>query len=237
MKKTLVLMPTFNEISTLESSVKHLISINPELDVLVIDDNSPDGTGYLADQLAKIDGRVNVLHRSAKSGLGRAYIAGFSWGIAQGYELLVQMDADGSHRPEDLPTLLAQAQEAELVIGSRWIGGGEVKNWPKYRKLISKFGNWYAAAALNSKLKDMTAGFRVYQADLVRRLDLNSIEAQGYGFQVEMTYQTQKLGAKVIEIPIQFIERENGVSKMTFEIVIEAFLLCTKWGILRVIKR
>jgi glycosyltransferase involved in cell wall biosynthesis len=237
MKKTLVLMPTFNEISTLESSVRHLISTNPDLDVLVIDDNSPDGTGYLADQLAKNNGRVNVLHRSAKSGLGRAYIAGFRWGTARGYELLVQMDADGSHRPEDLPALLAKALEAELVIGSRWIRSGEVKNWPKYRQLISKFGNWYAAKALNSKLKDMTAGYRVYQADLIRRLNLDSIEAQGYGFQVEMTYQTQKLGAKVVEIPIQFIERENGVSKMTLDIVVEAFLLCTKWGILRLIRR
>lgn len=237
MNKTLVLMPTFNEISTLESSVKHLISTNPDLDVLVIDDNSPDGTGYLADQLAKNNGRVNVLHRSAKSGLGRAYIAGFHWGTARGYELLVQMDADGSHRPEDLPALLAKALEAELVIGSRWIRGGEVKNWPKYRQLISKFGNWYAAKALNSKLKDMTAGYRVYQADLIRRLNLDSIEAQGYGFQVEMTYQSQKLGAKVVEIPIQFIERENGVSKMTLDIVVEAFLLCTKWGILRLIRR
>jgi dolichol-phosphate mannosyltransferase len=237
MKKTLVLMPTFNEISTLESSVQQLISINPQLDVLVIDDNSPDGTGYLADQLAKEDARVHVLHRSEKSGLGRAYIAGFHWGIAQGYELLVQMDADGSHRPEDLPALLAKAQEAGLVIGSRWIPGGEVKNWPKSRQLISRLGNWYAAAALDSEIKDMTAGFRIYQTELIRRLDLNSIEAQGYGFQVEMTYQTQRLGAKVIEVPIQFIERENGVSKMTLDIVIEAFLLCTKWGILRLIRR
>jgi glycosyltransferase involved in cell wall biosynthesis len=237
MIKILVLMPTFNEISTLESSVRQLLSINPQLDVLVIDDNSPDGTGYLADQLAKEDARVHVLHRSEKSGLGRAYIAGFRWGIAQGYELLVQMDADGSHRPEDLPALLAKAQEAELVIGSRWIPGGEVKNWPKSRQLISRLGNWYAAAALDSVIKDMTAGFRIYQTELVRRLNLNSIEAQGYGFQVEMTYQTQRLGSKVIEVPIQFIERENGVSKMTFDIVIEAFLLCTKWGILRLIRR
>jgi hypothetical protein len=125
----------------------------------------------------------------------------------------------------------------ELVIGSRWIQGGEVTNWPKSRQLISRLGNWYAATALDSELKDMTAGFRVYQTDLIKRLDLNSIEAQGYGFQVEMTYQTQKLGAKVIEVPIQFIERENGVSKMTLDIVIEAFLLCTKWGILRLIRR
>jgi glycosyltransferase involved in cell wall biosynthesis len=237
MIKILVLMPTFNEISTLESSVRQLLSINPQLDVLVIDDNSPDGTGYLADQLGKEDARVHVLHRSEKSGLGRAYIAGFRWGIAQGYELLVQMDADGSHRPEDLPALLAKAQEAELVIGSRWIPGGEVKNWPKSRQLISRLGNWYAAAALDSEIKDMTAGFRIYQTELVKRLNLNSIEAQGYGFQVEMAYQTQRLGSKVIEVPIQFIERENGVSKMTFDIVIEAFLLCTKWGILRLIRR
>jgi hypothetical protein len=132
---------------------------------------------------------------------------------------------------------LAKAQEAELVIGSRWIPGGEVKNWPKSRQLISRLGNWYAAAALDSEIKDMTAGFRIYQTELVRRLNLNSIEAQGYGFQVEMTYQTQRLGSKVIEVPIQFIERENGVSKMTFDIVIEAFLLCTKWGILRLIRR
>ena len=237
MKKVLVLMPTFNEISTLQHSVTELLLINPNVEVLVIDDNSPDGTGYLADQLAKNDSRVHALHRSEKSGLGRAYIAGFDWGISKGYELLVQMDADGSHRPQDLPALIAETGQADLVIGSRWIAGGQVANWPKYRQLISQFGNWYAAAALNSKLRDMTAGFRIYQSDLIKRLDLAGIEAQGYGFQVEMTYQTQRLGAKIIEVPIQFIERENGVSKMTLAIVIEAFLLCTKWGILRLIRR
>jgi dolichol-phosphate mannosyltransferase len=237
MKKTLVLIPTFNEISTLKNSVTELLEVNPSVDVLVIDDNSPDGTGYLADRLALEDSRVHVLHRSSKAGLGRAYIAGFKWGIEAGYELLVQMDADGSHRPKDLPKLLAKSSEAQLVIGSRWVKGGEVANWPKYRQLISQFGNWYAAAALNSKLKDMTAGFRIYQSELLGRLDLEGIEAQGYGFQVEMTYQTQKLGIEIIEVPIQFIEREDGVSKMTLDIVVEAFLLCTKWGILRLIRR
>lgn len=237
MKKTIVLMPTYNELTTLEVSIRDLMTVNPQLNVLVIDDNSPDGTGHLADQLAKNDPRIQVLHRSAKAGLGRAYIAGFEWGIAQGYELLVQMDADGSHRPQDLPALLAQTNQAELVIGSRWIKGGEVKNWPKYRQLISQFGNRYAATALNSNLKDMTAGFRIYQSQLIGRIDLSSIESQGYGFQVEMTYRTQKLGGRIIEVPIQFIERENGVSKMTLEIAIEAFVLCTKWGILRLIRR
>lgn len=237
MKKTLVLMPTYNEISTLKASILDLVSQNSSVDILVIDDNSPDGTGSLADQMAKDNPRIQVLHRGQKSGLGRAYIAGFKWGIAGGYELLVQMDADGSHRAKDLPALLEMADQAELVIGSRWIQGGAVVNWPKYRQLISQLGNRYAAKALNSQVKDMTAGFRVYQTQLIKRLDLSSIEAQGYGFQVEMTYQTQRLGAKVTEVPIRFIERENGASKMTMDIVIEAFLLCTKWGILRLLRR
>lgn len=235
--KNLVLMPTFNEIETLEDSVMNLFEFNPDLNLLIIDDNSPDGTGVLADTLALGDGRIFVLHRLTKQGLGRAYIDGFYWGIARGYESLIQMDADGSHRPQDLPRLLEASKSADLVIGSRWTSGGQVRNWPLYRELISRSGNLYAKVMLGSKINDLTAGFRVYSHDLLRKMDLGKIQAQGYGFQVEMTNQTQKLGARIVEVPITFIERENGSSKMTLDIVIEAYVLCTKWGLLRLFRR
>ena len=232
--KTLVMMPTFNEVSGLRGSVGHLLELNPEVDVLIIDDNSPDGTGELADELAS-DKRVNVLHRTEKQGLGKAYLAGYSWGLERDYDRLVQMDADGSHRPEDLATMLRE--DADLVIGSRWINGGAVENWPRYRQLISRFGNYYASFTTGIKLGDLTAGFRVYKSSALRSLDLNRLEAQGYGFQIEMTRRAQARGLSLIEVPIRFIERENGRSKMTYGIVFEAFWLCTKWGIQRLVRR
>lgn len=235
--KTLVLMPTFNEINTLENSVKNLFEHNPNLDLLVIDDNSPDGTGALADTIAKADSRVFVLHRISKQGLGRAYIDGFGWGIKAGYQLLIQMDADGSHQPKDLPKILRAAETADLVIGSRWVSGGEVQNWPVIRQLISRFGNFYARFMLGSIIQDLTAGFRAYKSSLLEQIDLKSIQAQGYGFQVEMTLRSLDAKARVIEVPISFIERENGRSKMTWAIIIEAYLLCTKWGIQRLFRR
>jgi hypothetical protein len=235
--KTLVMMPTYNEIETLERSVSELFRHNPAVEVLIIDDNSPDGTGALAQRLSNEEPRAHVLHRSGKEGLGKAYLAGITWGLAKGYEFFVQMDADGSHRAEDLPNLLKVANSTGLVIGSRWIAGGAVRNWPWYRMLISRIGNVYAAAMLGSKLGDLTAGFRVYGRTLLLELPLTDVAAHGYGFQVEMTKNVLELGRGVTEVPIVFIERENGTSKMTMAIVIEALLLATKWGITRLIRR
>lgn len=235
--KTLVMMPTFNEIETLERSVTELFKHNPGVELLVIDDNSPDGTGDLADRLARENSKTHVLHRSGKQGLGKAYLAGIDWGLENGFELLVQMDADGSHRAEDLPKLIFKASLDGLVIGSRWIPGGAVHNWPWYRKAISRFGNFYAARMLGSDLGDLTAGFRVYGRDLLTQLPLQSVAAQGYGFQVEMTRNVLSAGRSVIEVPIHFVERENGSSKMTMAIVLEAFVLATKWGFERLIRR
>lgn len=235
--KTLVMMPTYNEIETLELSVSELYRHNPDVELLIIDDNSPDGTGQLAQTLSNADARTHVMHRQSKQGLGKAYLAGMDWGMSQGFELLVQMDADGSHRSQDLPKLLAKAGLDKLIIGSRWIPGGAVHNWPWYRKGISRFGNFYAAKMLGSNLGDLTAGFRVYGKDLLAKLPLNNVAAQGYGFQVEMTKNVLLLGKLAIEVPIQFVERENGSSKMTLAIVVEAFTLATKWGIERLIRR
>ena len=231
--KTLVMMPTYNEIETLEKSVSDLFIHNPTVELLVIDDSSPDGTGALAERLAASLTAMHVLHRAGKEGLGKAYLDGISWGSANGFEFLVQMDADGSHRAQDLPKLLESAGLDQLVIGSRWVPGGAVRNWPWYRMLISRFGNFYAARMLGSNLGDLTAGFRVYGKELLLKLPLESVAAQGYGFQVEMTKNVLAIGSKVIEVPIEFVERENGVSKMTLAIVLEAFVLATKWGITR----
>lgn len=235
--KTLVMMPTYNEIQTLKRSVTDLFRHNPTVELLVIDDNSPDGTGALANKLAASQPAMHVLHRGGKAGLGKAYLAGISWGIANGFELLVQMDADGSHRAQDLPKLLERAGLEELVIGSRWVPGGAVRNWPWYRMFISRFGNFYAARMLGSNLGDLTAGFRVYGKELLLQLPLENVAAQGYGFQVEMTKNVLAIGGKVTEVPIEFVEREDGVSKMTLGIVLEAFVLATKWGIVRLTRR
>lgn len=231
------MMPTFNEIETLERSVKELFRHNSDVELLVIDDNSPDGTGDLADRLGSENSKTHVLHRSGKQGLGKAYLAGITWGLENGFELLVQMDADGSHRAEDLPKLITKASLDGLVIGSRWIPGGAVHNWPWYRKAISRFGNFYAAKMLGSDLGDLTAGFRVYGKELLIQLPLQNVAAQGYGFQVEMTKNVLSAGKRVVEVPIHFVERENGSSKMTTAIVLEAFVLASKWGFERLIRR
>jgi glycosyltransferase involved in cell wall biosynthesis len=235
--KTLVMMPTYNEIETLEASTQRLFEFNQGVDLLIIDDNSPDGTGALANRLASQNPRIQVLHRSGKAGLGKAYLAGFEYGLRHGYELLIQMDADGSHRSQDLPALIEAANTCDLAIGSRWVIGGAVSNWPWYRQGISQFGNWYAGLMLGLGIKDVTAGFRAYRSSLIAKLELGRIQAQGYGFQVEMTLRSAKQGAQICEVPILFVERENGRSKMTFQIIIEAFLLATKWGIARLFRR
>lgn len=227
----LVIMPTFNEIANLEHAVTDLLALNSEVDLLIVDDNSPDGTGALADNLAAENTRINVLHRKNKNGLGPAYLAGFEFAFEHHYQFVVEMDADGSHRAVDLPKLIAQSQSSDLVIGSRWVSGGAVENWPAFRKAISKIGNGYTRMMLGTKVRDMTAGFRIYRCDFLRGLDLKSVSSHGYSFQVEMAWRSIQNQGRVLEVPITFIEREQGVSKMTSGIVIEALWLVTKWGI------
>lgn len=233
--KTLVMMPTYNEAVGIQHSLDELLAQVQGVDVLVIDDNSPDGTAEIVNRYLSVNPRVHLLQRSAKNGLGKAYLAGYQWGIERGYERLVQMDADGSHRPQDLLALLTA--RADLVIGSRWVPGGEVVNWPKHRELISRFGNWYARLSTGLQVKDLTAGYRVYSAEKLGKLSLENIEAQGYGFQVEMTRRAAQAGLSITEVPIRFVERESGASKMTNSIIFEAFWLCTKWGIQRLFRR
>ncbi|MEY3405977.1 MAG: hypothetical protein RLZZ556_49 [Actinomycetota bacterium] len=233
----LVIMPTFNESGNLVNSVELLFKFNPTVDLLIVDDNSPDGTGKLADELAKKNSRISVLHRKEKNGLGAAYLAGFKVGLDRNYDFLVEMDADGSHRAEDLPSLLAKSESADLVIGSRYIPGGETKNWPVHRKFLSRGGNRYAKIMLGSKVNDMTAGFRVFRSSFLKTLDLTGINAKGYSFQIEMAYRTLLSGGRVVEVPITFIEREIGNSKMSKAIVSEALLLITKFGFRRLFGR
>lgn len=230
-----MLMPTFNEREVIRSSVERLFLEQPEIDLIIIDDSSPDGTGVLADELAAKDERVSVIHRDKKDGLGRAYAQGYQVALERGYQRIVQMDADGSHQPKDLASLLARQED--LVIGSRWVSGGAVKNWPRYRIWISRAGNSYARFAIGTGLKDVTAGYRVYSSELLAKLPTNQIRAHGYGFQVEMTKCAVAAQASVSEVPISFIEREGGRSKMTYGIIAEAFLLCTGWLIARLLRR
>ena len=233
--KTLVIMPTYNEAMNIEHSVEQLFKHNPEVSLLIVDDASPDNTGAIADKLAAANPNISVLHRSAKTGLADAYKAGFAWGLNKKFDYLVEMDADGSHRAEDLPKLLSKASTNELVIGSRWIKGGSVENWPAYRMALSRGGNSYAKFMLGSKIKDLTAGFRVYQSQLIQRLQLEDLAAHGYSFQVEMTRKCEQIGASITEVPITFVEREHGVSKMSNAIVLEAMWLVTLLGIKRVL--
>lgn len=233
---TLVIMPTYNEALNIQHSVAELFKHNPTVSLLIVDDSSPDGTGAIADQLAAANSNITVLHRTAKTGLADAYKAGFAWGLKNNFDFLVEMDADGSHRAIDLADLLAQAHKYELVIGSRWVNGGSVENWPAYRMLLSRGGNAYAKFMLGSKIKDMTAGFRVYQAQLLKRLHLEDLAAHGYSFQVEMTRKCELNNASIVEVPITFVEREHGVSKMSNAIVLEAMWLVTKLGLKRILK-
>ncbi|MDR2113654.1 MAG: polyprenol monophosphomannose synthase [Bifidobacteriaceae bacterium] len=227
----MVILPTFNERESLPGVVQRLRQTVPAAHLLVVDDSSPDGTGEWADQMAAEDPLVHVLHRQQKNGLGRAYLEGFAWGLEREFNPLVEMDADGSHRPEQLPQLLEALQQgADLVIGSRWVPGGEVLNWPRRRKLLSRGGNFYVSVLLGLGVKDATAGFRVYRAQLLREIDLNAVQAHGYAFQVNMTLAARDRGARIVEVPISFPEREAGTSKMTGGIVREAMWLVTRWG-------
>jgi len=229
--RVLTIIPTYNEIESLPKTLQRLRAAVPDSDVLIADDNSPDGTGAYADEQAALDPAVHVLHRKGKEGLGAAYIAGFRWGLEQGYDVLVEMDADGSHKPEQLPLLLeASAAGADLVIGSRWVPGGSVVNWPLRRKLLSRAGSTYSRLMLGIPVRDITAGYRAFKRSTLEKLDLSAVESVGYGFQVDMTFRVARLGLKITEVPITFVEREFGASKMSGNIVFEAIANVTKWG-------
>jgi dolichol-phosphate mannosyltransferase len=228
---TLVIVPTYNEAGSLAAIIGRVRQHVPAADVLVVDDGSPDGTGGIADALAADDSQIAVLHRSNKEGLGRAYLAGFAHALARGYDLVVQLDADGSHDPAALPAMLELAAGADLVIGSRWVPGGSVRNWPWLRRAISRAGNAYARWVLRSRIRDITAGYRVFPAETLRTLQLDTMSSQGYCFQVELAWHVEQAGGRVIEYPIVFTERASGRSKMHGGIVIEALLRVTSWGI------
>ena len=230
MAELLVVVPTYNERESLPGVIARIRSAVPEADVVVVDDNSPDGTGDLADSLR--DAHVSVLHRPGKDGLGRAYLAGFDLAISGGYRYVAEIDADGSHDPAELPSMLALAADgADLVIGSRWIAGGAVRNWPWLRQAISRAGNWYSRVMLRSRIRDITAGYRVFRTQAISELELGSVSSQGYCFQVEMAWRLERSGATVVEHPITFIERAQGRSKMHLGIVTEALLRVTGWGL------
>jgi dolichol-phosphate mannosyltransferase len=227
--RVLVIIPTYNERENVGRMVPAVLAA-AAVDILIADDNSPDGTGRIADELAAAEERVHVLHRPGKQGLGAAYLAGFSWGLQRGYNVLVEMDADGSHRPQDLPRLLAALREADLVLGSRWVPGGSVVNWPKSREWLSRGGNTYARRMLQIPLRDATGGFRAFRADTLRAIDLASVDSQGYIFQVDLAFRALDEGLRVVEVPITFVEREHGTSKMSRSIVGEAMWRVTVWG-------
>lgn len=225
--KSIVVIPTFNEAENILGVVSRIKEALPEIEILIVDDGSPDGTADL------VEGRAHLLRRKTKTGLGRAYLAGFAWALEQGYEVVCQMDADGSHQPEELPQLLSAISGADLVIGSRWVSGGEVRNWPLKREAISRAGNLYVRALLGMKIKDATSGFRVYRSSLLSRLDLATVQSKGYAFQVDLTYRAHRVGARITEQPITFVERELGDSKMQGAIIAEALIRTTRWGLRR----
>lgn len=229
---TLVVVPTFNEIATIDSIIARILAAVPDSDILIVDDESPDGTGLRADELAECHPRVSVLHRTARRGLGMAYIAAFERAIESGYSYVVEIDADGSHDPAELPGMLETARGGvDLVIGSRWVDGGSTEHWPAYRRGISRTGNRYARALLRSSIQDITAGFRVYSTSALSALDFSTVSSQGYCFQVELAWRIEKLGFTVAERPIVFTERTEGRSKMHAGIVAEALVRVTGWGL------
>ena len=226
-----VIMPTYNERANIEATAGRVRRAVPGADLLVVDDNSPDGTGEIADKLAAGDPHVHVLHRERKAGLGAAYIAGFRWALERDYGVVVEMDADGSHLPEELPRLLDALARADLVLGSRYVPGGTVVNWPKSREILSRGGNTYARLMLGIKLKDATGGYRAYRASTLQKIALEEVESQGYCFQIDLAMRAIRAGLKVIEVPITFVERVHGTSKMSRAVVAEALWRVTVWGV------
>lgn len=230
--KTLVVMPTYNEALTIKQTLAGVLLVEPQVVILVVDDNSPDGTSKIVTDIAIGEPRVNLLQRPAKKGLGLAYQDGFRWGFERAYDFIVEMDADGSHLAIDLPNLIQKITEADLVIGSRWTSGGEVLNWSPHRRFISRVGNSYAKFMLGTRISDMTSGFRVFRTSFLRKLVEKNVSSHGYSFQVELAYRASKLGV-VTETPITFVERVDGKSKMTLAIVLEALTKVTFWGFKR----
>jgi dolichol-phosphate mannosyltransferase len=226
-----VLIPTYNERDNLPGIVARVRASAPAVDVFVLDDASPDGTGQVADAIAADDPQVHVVHRAGKEGLGKAYLAGFAIVLERGYDAAVEMDADGSHLPEQLPSLLAALGEADVVIGARWVRGGEVHNWPVHRKVLSVGANVYTKVMLGMAVNDATAGYRAYRTSALRTMGLQGVESQGYCFQIDLTLRAVRAGLTVVEVPITFVEREVGVSKMGKDIVREALTSVTRWGL------
>lgn len=239
--RTVVIIPTYNEIENLPIIVEQVLGAMPSTDILIVDDSSPDGTGALADRLAGDDARLHVMHRTTKDGLGRAYLAGFDWGLERGYELLIEMDADGSHPADRLPALIAAASDDEsepvAAIGSRWVKGGSVIDWPRRRELLSRWANRYARFMLGVPVHDATAGFRAYPASALRRMDLRDVRSQGYCFQIDLTLRAVENSVSLREVPIAFRDRELGTSKMSGAIIVEAMLKVTAWAFTRHLPR
>jgi dolichol-phosphate mannosyltransferase len=231
--RTLVVLPTYNEIFNVELMLRTLNEIVPECHVLVVDDGSPDGTAKRAHAVGAELGGIDVLERTSKNGLGRAYRAGFAWGLEHGFDHFVEIDCDFSHDPRQLPELLIAAKEYEVIIGSRYIKGGHIPNWKRSRRLLSRGGNEYASLMLGLHVADSTSGYRVYSDTALEKIDFTSVSAEGYGFQIEMTYRARSRGASISEVPISFKDRERGESKMSQRIVVEALVLVTKWALER----
>lgn len=232
-ERTLVIIPTFNERENLPLILQRLHESCPRVQVLVVDDNSPDGTGELADELASAaPERIHVMHRTTKDGLGAAYLAGFAWGLSRGYSTLVEMDADGSHAPEQLHRLLDAVDEgADLAIGSRYVDGGTVRNWPWRRIVLSKVANTYSRLLLGIGVHDITAGYRAYRREVLQKIDLDAVDSKGYCFQIDLSFRTVTNGFVVVEVPVTFTERELGVSKMSGSNIREALVKVAQWGI------
>jgi dolichol-phosphate mannosyltransferase len=228
--KILVIVPTYNELENIRIITSGIRTNVPGADILIADDNSPDGTGEVADELAATDQQVKVLHRTNKAGLGAAYLDAFSWAKKNGYDVVVEMDADGSHRPVDLVKILEQLNNVDVVLGSRWVAEGKVVNWPLQRKILSQGGNIYTRLMLGIPVKDATGGFRAYRMTALEQIDLSKVQSQGYCFQVDMAWRAVQAGLKIVEVPITFIEREIGESKMSGSIVKEALWRVTQWG-------
>ncbi|MDY3049354.1 MAG: polyprenol monophosphomannose synthase [Rothia sp. (in: high G+C Gram-positive bacteria)] len=230
--RVLTVIPTYNEKENLPIVVERLRAAVPASDILVVDDNSPDGTGQLADALAAEDSQIHVLHRKVKDGLGGAYLAGFDWGLAENYDVLVEMDADCSHQPEQLPLLLEAIEEgADLAIGSRYVPGGKTKNWPWHRQVLSRGANLYTRLILGTAVRDITAGYRAYRRQALQGLNLEGIDSKGYVFQVDLAWRSEQAGLKIREVPITFVEREVGDSKMDGSIILDSMKKVTSWGL------
>jgi dolichol-phosphate mannosyltransferase len=229
--RVVVVIPTYNEADNIRLITERVRRAVPSVDILVADDNSPDGTGTIADELAAADSQLHVLHRAGKEGLGAAYIAGFAWAREHGYDAVVEMDADGSHAPEELSKLLDAARDADVVIGSRWVPGGSVVNWPLHRMILSRGGSLYTRIALGLPLRDTTAGYRVYRMPVLDKIEVNTVSSQGYCFQIDLGWRSHKSGFRIVEVPIRFAERERGASKMSSSIVREAFWRVAVWGV------